>query len=149
MTANTTQAAVSTANTMAENRTRESFRIRCFPNLSSPGLRSEDAGGELGRSNWDAIRPFFNVSKLCVCLDLQNYKYLNAKKLLKLVFCCGFLYFQFFGEIRQTKVGKSLEKLRGFPGGAPHSEATEAMSANETYCAGLWLLFGGIDDEEL
>jgi hypothetical protein len=40
---------------MAEKRTRESFRMRCFPNLSTPGLTPEDAGAGLDRSNWDAI----------------------------------------------------------------------------------------------
>src|ERR1041385_2832985 len=47
MTAKTTQAAVSTANTMAENRTRESLRIRCFPNLSTPYVKLGTAGTEL------------------------------------------------------------------------------------------------------
>ena len=40
----TTVVAVSSASTMAENRTRESFRIRCSPNLSTPGLSFEGAG---------------------------------------------------------------------------------------------------------
>jgi hypothetical protein len=49
--ANATQAAVSTASTMAEKRTRESFRMRCFPNLSTPGLKPEDAEVGLDSSN--------------------------------------------------------------------------------------------------
>jgi hypothetical protein len=40
---------------MAENRTRESFRIRCVPNLSTPGLKLADAGVGLDWSNLDAI----------------------------------------------------------------------------------------------
>src|SRR5579859_3027137 len=44
MTANTTLAAVSNANTTAEKRTRESFRIRCFPNLSTPDADRTGAG---------------------------------------------------------------------------------------------------------
>src|SRR5258707_6999939 len=55
MMANTTVVAVSRASTMAENRTRESFRIRCVPNLSTPGLKLADAGVGLDWSNWDAI----------------------------------------------------------------------------------------------
>jgi hypothetical protein len=97
MTANTTLAAVSNASTTAEKRINESFRIRCFPNLSTPGLKSEDEGVELGRSNWDAIKFFDSKDKLNVCLGLQNYKGFDAGRLLKLVFHCGFLYFQFLG----------------------------------------------------
>jgi hypothetical protein len=48
-------------------------------------------------------------NKFCVCLDLQNYKYLIPEKLLKLVFCCGFLYFQFLGEIRQAYAEEAKE----------------------------------------
>src|SRR5258708_5226302 len=107
MMANTTQAAVSSASTMAEKRTRESFRIRCFPNLSAPGLKPEDAGVGLDRSNWDAIWFSGSDNKLCVCLDLQKYKCFNVGKLLKLVFRCGLLYFQFLCAISYSRVIKN------------------------------------------
>src|SRR5438270_2115216 len=109
MTANTTLPAVSNASTTAEKRTNESFRIRCFPNLSTPGLRPEDEGVELDRSNWDAIQSSDRRAKLNVCLDLQNYKCFNRRKLPKLVFRCGFLYFQFLGEMDNQGGAKSLK----------------------------------------
>jgi len=114
MTANTTLAAVSNASTTAEKRTNESFRIRCFPNLATPGLRPEDAGVEFDRSNWDAIWFLGRGAKLCVCLDLQNYKCFSMGKLLKLVFRCGFLYFQFMGGIGTQRGTKSLENCGAF-----------------------------------
>src|SRR6478672_2525114 len=118
MTANTTLAAVSNASTTAEKRTNESFRIRCFPNLSTPGLRPEDEGVELDRSNWDAIWFLGGGAKLCVCLDLQNYKCFSMGKLLKLVFRCGFLYFQFMGGIGTQRGTKSL-KIAGLSWKSP------------------------------
>src|SRR5579864_49803 len=103
MTANTTLAAVSNASTTAEKRTRESFRIRCFPNLSTPDANRVSDGVGLDWSNWDAIRVSEGGNKLCVCLDLQNYKCLRPEKLLKLVFRCDFLYFQFLVGIQAQK----------------------------------------------
>jgi hypothetical protein len=99
MTANTTQATVSTASTIAENRTMESFRIRRFPNLSTPCVKLEAVGAALDWSNWDAIWFSGCDDKTCIYLNLQNYKYLRAEKLLKLVFPCDFLYFHFWEKL--------------------------------------------------
>lgn len=100
---------MSSASTTAEKRTRESFRIRCFPNLSTPGANLVSDGVGLDWSNWDAIWFSGGDSKLCVCLQLQKYKCFNIEKLLKLVFRCGFLYFQFLVEIRGIKPRESLK----------------------------------------
>src|SRR5260370_38456079 len=83
------------ARTTAENRIRESLRIRRLAAFQDTPLALGTASFRKEWSNSDAMNsPVNNSTKSLVYQCLENYKQLPRQKIQKIVFRCSFSYYR-------------------------------------------------------